>query len=787
MKLRPFLIPALLSFTFLAACGDDDSSFAPRDTDDSSSSICGDCDDESSSSITPKSSERETSVSSSSAKSSSSNTNACTVAKLSSSSVAQAKGCNEQGQTDCSGTITDKRDNQTYKVIKIGEQWWMAENLNYKTENSFCYKDSTEYCDKYGRLYTWAAAIDSAETSCGYGSKCCIGYPARGICPEGWHIPLSDEYEILEKAVNGYSGDKLKSTSGWREETGTSGNGGDYFLFNGLPAGERDPFGNFGREHLNTHFWTASERNQDTTYCMGLGYNYAGHYMYPTSKCEKRMGSSIRCIKDDPKNISDITLSSSSSEILKSSSSSVTSVSSKDFDWSLPKETYFNPEIKYDSIIDARDGKIYKTVKIGGQTWMAENLNYADSAAMPSLKENSWCYLNDPKNCDVGGRLYRWAVAKAACPNGWHVPDSTEWTTLFDFVGGQAEAGKILKSQEGWINHGGGSNAYGFTALPIGHYITNNDFGYQGREAALWSSTEAKSGRGGMFIVYLEHNKDNAFMVGNLTVYGYSVRCIQDTVAPSLSSSSAQSSSSDTPSSSSSTPVEDLSSSSEYIPYDHQNDLFEDSLNSGAYKKFTDIRNGRSYYYLTINAKDGDEDVSVTVMAENLNIGIDVPGTEDQSDDENIERYCYNDDTTNCDKYGGLYQWAEMMQLPSRCNVDACEDLIEENHRGICPEGWHVLTYDEYVIVLTANKEEKNIRAISFGGDNLTGYSLIGAGHNRNHQFADLDYMTFWFYPENGTMSEPSAFSGYQLKSSAGMDFTSSRKSYANSVRCVKD
>ena len=230
------------------------------------------------------------------------------------------------------------------------------------------------------------------------------------------------------------------------------------------------------------------------------------------------------------------------------------------------------------------------------------------------------------------------------------------------------------------------------------------------------------------------------------------------------------------------------SSSSEYVPYDHQNDLFADSLNSGAYKKFTDVRNGRSYYYLTINGeKIGGEKSSVTVMAENLNIGIDVPGTEDQSDDENIERYCYNDDTTNCDKYGGLYQWAEMMQLPSRCNVDACEDLIEENHRGICPEGWHVLTYDEYVIVLTANKEEKNIRAISFGGDNLTGYSLIGAGHNRNHQFADLDNMTFWFYPENGTMSEPSAFSGYQLKSSAGMDFTSSRKSYANSVRCVKD
>ena len=601
MKFSPFLFPALLSFAFLAACGDDDSSFAPHD-EDSSSSICEDCDDESSSSKkqgdggseAAMTSSSKKNSSSSSAKSSSSNANACTVAKLSSSSVAQAKGCNELGQTDCSGTITDKRDNQTYKVIKIGEQWWMAENLNYETENSFCYKDSTEYCDKYGRLYTWAAAIDSAETSCGYGSKCCIGYPARGICPEGWHIPLSDEYEILEKAVNGYSGDKLKSTSGWREETGTSGNGGNYFLFNGLPAGERDPFGKYRKEHLNTDFWTASERNQDTTYCMGLSYNYAGHYMYPASSCDKRKGSSIRCIKDDPKNISDIALSSSSSEPPKSSSSSAKSSSS----------------------------------------------------------------------------------------------------------------------------------------------ITPQS-----------SSSETSE----------------------------------------PSSSSAQSSSSDTPSSSSSTPVEDLSSSSEYIPYDHQNDLFEDSLLAGAYKTFTDKQNGRSYYYLTINAKNNDEDVSVTVMAENLNIGVDVLGADDQNDDTQIERYCYNDDTTNCDKYGGLYQWAEMMQLPSRCNVDACENLIEEKHRGICPEGWHVLTYDEYIIVMAANEKLESTRATSFGGTNITGYSLIGAGYSRNHKFYNLDKTTYWFYPENGTMPEPSALSSYQSATSVEQGFNSFSKANAYSVRCAMD
>ena len=94
-------------------------------------------------------------------------------------------------------------------------------------------------------------------------------------------------------------------------------------------------------------------------------------------------------------------------------------------------------------------------------------------------------------------------------------------------------------------------------------------------------------------------------------------------------------------------------------------DLGADSLHAGAYKKFTDARNGRSYYYLTINGKDKDgNSASVTVMAENLNIGAMVDGKKEQDDDSKIERYCYDNDTTNCDKYGGLYQWAEMMNLP---------------------------------------------------------------------------------------------------------------------------
>ena len=152
---------------------------------------------------------------------------------------------------------------------------------------------------------------------------------------------------------------------------------------------------------------------------------------------------------------------------------------------------------------------------------------------------------------------------------------------------------------------------------------------------------------------------------------------------PSSSSQKTTSSSSVSPASSSSKKVE--SSSSEYVPYDHFKCLADNwNLRDTIYKQFTDPRNGRSYYYYTaVSSKTGKK---VTVMAENLNIGDMVLGENDQNNDAKIERYCYNNDTTYCDEFGGLYQWAEMMQLPSRCNTESCTDLIQEKHRGICPE-----------------------------------------------------------------------------------------------------
>ena len=196
-----------------------------------------------------------------------------------------------------------------------------------------------------------------------------------------------------------------------------------------------------------------------------------------------------------------------------------------------------------------------------------------------------------------------------------------------------------------------------------------------------------------------------------------------------------------------------MTSSSEYVPFDHSQTLAGAyKVGENAYKQFTDTRNGRSYYYITITSDYTGK--SVTVMAENLNIGKMVPGAENQNDDNEIERYCYNNDTTKCDEFGGLYQWAEMMQLPSRCNTESCSDLIQENHQGICPDGWRLFTYDDYVIVRGYKDEYgdgiKGLRSTyGFSGTNSSGFSLTGAGiRTKAGAFDGLKEVMAWFRPE---------------------------------------
>ncbi|WP_297946558.1 FISUMP domain-containing protein [uncultured Fibrobacter sp.] len=204
--------------------------------------------------------------------------------------------------------LCDFRDMQLYRVVTIGEQTWMAENLNYKTENSYCYGETasdpkTENCTKYGRLYTWAAAIDSVKLykdkalDCGYGKTCSLPDTVYGICPPGWHLPDSTEWSKLFTAVGEISeaGTKLKSQTGWNDYNGTSGNGTDAYGFSAFPAGIRNGIG-FYKEGLCAYFWSAAEKKDSyNAYHMGLDYNYETAYL---NRINEDFALSVRCLKD---------------------------------------------------------------------------------------------------------------------------------------------------------------------------------------------------------------------------------------------------------------------------------------------------------------------------------------------------------------------------------------------------------------------------------------------------------------------------------------------------------
>jgi uncharacterized protein (TIGR02145 family) len=201
----------------------------------------------------------------------------------------------------------------------------------------------------------------------------------------------------------------------------------------------------------------------------------------------------------------------------------------------------------------------------------------------------------------------------------------------------------------------------------------------------------------------------------------------------------------------------------------------------------------RIYKYLTVTGKDtNNKTATIDVMAENLNVGEMVDGDKDQNNDSKIERYCYDNDTTNCQKYGGLYQWAEAMKLSSECNAKSCADSIKPNHQGICPDGWRLLTYNDFYIVVHADGNDagvKGVRSTGFGGLNYTGYSLIGAGYLWNYGFKNLNETTYWHYPEEairGGDINVKSFSGRQNNTSTAITSQDAKKTHGFSVRCVK-
>ena len=212
----------------------------------------------------------------------------------------------------CGDYLVDPRDEQYYGTIQIGNQCWMAQNLNIgsmiigdstqsnnDTIEKYCYDNLESNCNEFGGLYQWDEMMQYVtDTS------------AQGICPSGWYIPTDYEWKILEGTVDsqfgvgdpiwntgGYrgfdAGFHLKSTTGW----GTTGNGDDSFGFTALPGGYRDTDGSFGSLGSADYFWASTEWwNDSSAIRRHLHHNLNSIYR---SEWVKTAGYSIRCVKDD--------------------------------------------------------------------------------------------------------------------------------------------------------------------------------------------------------------------------------------------------------------------------------------------------------------------------------------------------------------------------------------------------------------------------------------------------------------------------------------------------------
>jgi uncharacterized protein (TIGR02145 family) len=199
----------------------------------------------------------------------------------------------------------DERDGKKYVYMKIGDQTWMAENLNYEASGSKCGNGSTlsdantTTCDTYGRLYNWNTAMGGAASS--------IANPSgvQGVCPSGWHFPSNAEWNVLMKFVSpscsdnatcAGAGTKLKSASRWNASgTGSYIPGTDNYGFSALPGGQGFPDNNFNFVGNNGWWWSVSEYNINNAYYrrMGSGVNEA--YW---SNINKNQLLSVRCVRD---------------------------------------------------------------------------------------------------------------------------------------------------------------------------------------------------------------------------------------------------------------------------------------------------------------------------------------------------------------------------------------------------------------------------------------------------------------------------------------------------------
>ncbi|MDR1811837.1 MAG: fibrobacter succinogenes major paralogous domain-containing protein [Candidatus Fibromonas sp.] len=375
-------------------------------------------------------------------------------------------------------------------------------------------------------------------------------------------------------------------------------------------------------------------------------------------------------------------------------------------------------------------GQTYKTVKIGGQVWFAENLNYN--------AKGSVCYGDNPDNCVKYGRLYDWETALEVCPEGWHLPSNAEWDKLLRFIDGDTSsksphfsftAGKHLKAVSGWNNGGNGTDTHGFSALPGGNGNSDGSFYNAGDFAFWWGASDDtsynalydRSSSSYTYRRYISYDDEHAYWDSDYKSSLYSVRCV----------------------------------------FSDSSSIQHSNIDNGT---FTDKRDSKTYRYVTICSK--------TWMAENMNYKAE-------------GSVCYDNDPDNCAKYGRLYNWETAMNvcpdgwhLPSNAEWDKLSRSLEDN---TCSES-----------LRDFNKAGKYLKAASgwnFKGNGTDdyGFSALPGGSGRlDGSFYYIGYHGTWWI--SGAMEEDSSIvCNHKMDEDDSVNLSCGPKNFLHSVRCVKD
>ncbi|MBO5532196.1 MAG: hypothetical protein J5977_07040 [Fibrobacter sp.] len=228
--------------------------------------------------------------------------------------------------------------------------------------------------------------------------------------------------------------------------------------------------------------------------------------------------------KNDVSSSSEKPVESSSSEKGVESSSSEKSSSSaaipsKLYDCEIYKcvtTKYLNPDIEYGEYLDVRDSQVYRTVQIGEQVWMAQNLNWNT--------KGSYCLANDSLNCKSKGHMYPWSIAQSACPDGWHLPDTADFAYLKFYVkqnNGGIGVGTSLKK--------GANDIFGFSSLVNGGYQTGSNGQFSESDKMFyWTNSEDADNKIYAHVRYLKNSSENLCYETFRKTWSLSVRCIKD-------------------------------------------------------------------------------------------------------------------------------------------------------------------------------------------------------------------------------------------------------------------